>query len=50
MEDKEINHCSEYHCKANDGRGSCRINTCALIDPERAIEEIKALETGEMIK
>ena len=41
---EEINHCSELNCKANDGQGSCRINTCALIDPESAIEELKVLE------
>lgn len=39
----EINHCSELDCPANDGKGSCRIDTCALIDPEKATEELEVL-------
>lgn len=40
----KINHCSESDCPCNDGKGSCRINTCILIDPFTAMEEMEALK------
>jgi hypothetical protein len=48
MKEQKINHCDEKNCQANDGQGSCRINTCALIDPQKAIIELKKIKEGNM--
>lgn len=39
--------CDELKCLANTGKGQCRINTCALIDPEQAIIEFSELKLDE---
>lgn len=40
---KQKKKCDDLKCKANDGQGFCRIDTCALINPEKALVELKAL-------
>jgi len=46
---EEINHCSELDCPANQD-GSCKITTCILLDPKKAIEEYAAMKHEESEK
>lgn len=45
----KINQCGELDCPANDGKGTCKITTCALIDPEQAILELKKKEEETIV-